>query len=407
MRLRGLVPRRCYQTLVASDVQKFRSLLGATNVLENAQASKYSVDWLKQYQGTPSVVLRPKTTQETSAILAHCHARGLPVVPQGGNTGLVGGSVPTTLGEVVLSMERMNEIETIDEDSGAVVCGAGVVLQTLDEALKAKGLMAPLDLGAKGSCMVGGNVSTNAGGLRLLRYGSLHGSVLGLEVVLSDGSVLNCLSTLRKDNVGFDVKQLFIGAEGALGVVTRVALLAAPLPASVNVAMFGVASFEHCRALLRLARTQCGEILSAVEFSDAAAMGLALEHLEGLGPLPFPPASASHPFYVFIETAGSHAGHDAEKLEGFLEAAAAGGLVGEGVVAADLKQARKLWRLREDLSVGIQRRGHVFKYDVSLPTPRMYALVEDTRERLPPWAGGQSQGWCPWATGIWVMATCT
>jgi hypothetical protein len=141
--------------------------------------------------------------------------------------------------------------------------------------------------------MIGGNVSTNAGGLRLLRYGSLHGSVLGLAVVLSDGSVLDCLTTLRKDNVGFDVKQLFIGAEGALGVVTRVALLAAPLPASVNVAMLGVASFEHCRALLRLARTQCGEILSAVEFSDAAAMGLALEHLEGLGPLPFPPASAS------------------------------------------------------------------------------------------------------------------
>ncbi len=386
--MRGLCLRRGlhhHARLAASDTRHFTALLGAQHVLPptDERTARYAVDWLRQYSGTPSLVLRPGSTEDVSRVLAHCHARGLPVVPHGGNTGLVGGAVPTARGgEVVLSLERLNAIHSIDEDSGAVVCGAGVVLQALDEALGAQGLMAPLDLGAKGSCQVGGNVSTNAGGLRLLRYGSLHGSVLGLEVVLADGAVLDCLTTLRKDNVGLDVKQLFIGAEGALGIVTRVALLAAPRPASVNVALLGVASFDHCRALLRLARARCGEILSAVEFADGAAVGLALDQLEGLGPLPL---GAPHPFYLFIETSGSVAAHDEEKLHGFLEAAGATGLVGEGVVAASEQQARRLWRLREELSLGIQRRGHVFKYDVSLPLPRMYALVEAARARLAQW----------------------
>jgi len=314
--------RRLYGTLGPADIRAFRGMLGEQHVLlpDSDAAAKYATDWLKQFSGRPAVVLRPGTTADVSQVLAHCHARCLPVVPQGGNTGLVGGSVPTALGEVVLSLERLSRVESIDEDSGAVVCGAGVVLQALDEALEARGLMAPLDLGAKGSCMVGGNVSTNAGGLRLLRYGSLHGSVLGLEVVLADGTVLDCLSTLRKDNVGLDVKQLFIGAEGALGIVTRVALLAAPRPAAVNVALLGVATFDRARALLRLARRRCGEVLSAVEFADQAALALALEALEGLGPLPLP---SPHPFYVFVETSGSHAAHDEEKLSAFLEAGSA------------------------------------------------------------------------------------
>jgi len=362
-----------------------REIVGAANVIEggSADSARYTTDWLKQYAGNASAVVRPGSTAEVSRVLAHCHSQGIPIVPQGGNTGLVGGSVPTHRGEVLLSLERMNAIESIDEDSGAVVCGAGVVLQALDEALEKRGLTVPLDLGAKGSCMIGGNVSTNAGGLRLLRYGSLHGSVLGLEVVLADGTVVDCLTRLRKDNVGFDVKQLFIGAEGCLGVVTRVALLAAPRPSSVNVAMFGVESFDKLRLLLRLARGKCGEILSAVEFADAAAMDIALTNLEGLGPLPFQPSSAgAHPFFLFVETSGSHAGHDQEKLGGFLEAAYEGALIREGVVAADTRQAKRLWRLREDLSVGVSRRGHVFKYDVSLPLARMYSLVEATRERL-------------------------
>jgi D-2-hydroxyglutarate dehydrogenase len=304
------------------------------------------------------------------------------VVPQGGNTGLVGGGVPLSH-EVVLSLERLRDVHSFDEDSGVVVCGGGLVLQALDEALGARGWMVPLDLGSKGSCAVGGNVATNAGGLRLLRYGSLHGSVLGLEVVTARGETLDMLSTLRKDNVGFDLKQLFIGSEGALGVVTRVALLAAPRPASVNVAVFGVGSFDNCRRLLRLARLTLGETLSAAEYVDGAAMALTLKTL-GLRS-PFEGAAA---FNFFVETAGCNAAHDAEKLSAFVERASEEGLIADGVVAADASQARRLFRLREDVSVALSQRGHVFKYDVSLRRlADMDLLVREMRERL------RGRGW--------------
>lgn len=307
----------------------------------------------------------------------------------GGNTGLVGGSVPIGH-EIVLSLERMNSVVAFDEASGVLVCEAGCVLQGLDEKLANHGYMMPLDLGAKGSCTIGGNVSTNAGGLRLLRYGSLHGSVLGVEVVQADGTVLDLMSVLRKDNVGFDLKQLFIGAEGSLGIVTAASIQTAPRPASVNVAMFGCQSFEACRTLLRSAKRGLGEILSAVEFVDRDAMDLTLGTLfPEAGPAPFGtstmPMSEPHNFYVVIETAGSNAAHDNEKLEGFLSTVTDAGTVQDGVVAADVKQARHLWRLREDVSVAISQRGHVYKYDLSFPLPHMYDIVEVMREKLAPW----------------------
>lgn len=167
------------------------------------------------------MVLRPKSTEEVSAILKHCSARGIAVNPQGGNTGLVGGSVPV-FDEVVLSTSLMNKVIALDEFSGVLVCQAGCVLEVLDNYLAERGFMMPLDLGAKGSCQIGGNISTNAGGVRYLRYGSLHGTVLGLEVVLADGTIVDTISTCRKDATGYDLKQLFIGAEGTLGVVTKV-----------------------------------------------------------------------------------------------------------------------------------------------------------------------------------------
>jgi len=262
------------------------------------------------------------------------------------------------------------------------VCGTGTVLQALDAFLAERGCMVPLDLGSKGSCMLGGNVSTNAGGLRLLRYGSLHGSVLGLEVVTARGETLDMLSTLRKDNVGFDLKQLFIGSEGALGVVTRVALLAAPRPASVNVAVFGVESFDKCRRLLRLARATLGETLSAAEYVDGVAMALSLATLGLRSPFDNG-GGGGHAFNFFVETAGCNAAHDVEKLSAFLEGASAEGLIADGVVAADASQARRLFRLREDVSVALSQRGHVFKYDVSLRRlADMDLLVREMRERL-------------------------
>ena len=231
-----------FSVVRASDADAFVDALGgdATRVLTRAEdVKKYSVDWMGKYVGASAVVVLPRTTEEVSKVMRHCHARRIAVVPQGGNTGLVGGGTPTR-DEVVVSLERMRDIVSIDEDAGCAVCEAGVVLEELESAVRARGMTVPLDLGAKGKCQMGGCVSTNAGGLRLLRYGSLRGSVLGLEVVLPNGDVLDLVRTLRKDNTGYDLKQLFIGAEGTLGVVTKVAISTPRAPRSVNVALFPI-----------------------------------------------------------------------------------------------------------------------------------------------------------------------
>jgi len=377
---------RAFTRAAPEDLAAFARIVGAANVIDGAapEAEGFRLDWLRQHRGRPACVVRPRDAGETAAVLRHCSARRIAVVPQGGNTGLVGGGVPLSH-EVVLSTRRMDAVGPLDADAGVVACGAGAVLQALDAFLEPHGLMVPLDLGSKGSCAVGGNVSTNAGGLRLLRYGSLHGSVLGLEVVTARGEVLDMMSALRKDNVGFDLKQLFIGSEGALGVVTRVALLAAPRPAAVSAALIGAADFGACRALLRLARESLGEVLSAAEFVDARAMALTLETLGLASPLAGGPAAHGH--FFFVECSGSSSAHDAAKLEGFLEKAFGRGLAGDGVVAAEPAKARRLFRLREDVSVALSQRGHVFKYDVSLKMDDMYRLVEEMRERL------DARGW--------------
>jgi len=372
-----------HSQVTLEDFRVFESIVGKANILDGSSpdAAKYNIDWLRQYQGKASYVILPRSTAEIASILKHCSERKLAIVPQGGNTSLVGGSVPIT-NELVLSLSRLNTIESFNEDSCVVICGAGTILQNLDSYLKDRGFTVPLDLGAKGSCEIGGNVSTNAGGLRLLRYGSLHGSVIGLEVVTSSGQVLDMLTTLRKDNVGFDLKQLFIGAEGSLGIVTRVALLASQLPRAVNVVLLGVASFEKCRSLLRLARSSLSEIVSAIEFVDKKAMGLTLNILNVAKPM-----SQEHDFYLFIEASGSNQQHDNAKLDLFLEDAFKRGLISDGIVASDIEQAKKIFRLREEVPLALAQRGYVFKYDVSLQMSYMYTLVEDMNRRL------EERGW--------------
>jgi D-2-hydroxyglutarate dehydrogenase len=226
----------------------------------------------------------------------------------------------------------------------------------------------------------GGNVSTNAGGLRLLRYGSLHGSVLGLEVVLPDGRVLDLLRTLRKDNTGLDLKQLFIGAEGALGVVTAVSLLAPPRPTSVQVAFLALSDFPAVLATLARARAQLGEVLSACEFLDRESLELCVERLEGArDPLPESSSAAAH--YMVVETSGSNAEHDRAKLDAFLESALEAGDVLDGTVAADTAQARALWRLREGVTEALVKAGAVYKYDISMPQVRRPERRKKREER--------------------------
>mmetsp|Transcript_16768 Transcript_16768/g.48601 ORF Transcript_16768/g.48601 Transcript_16768/m.48601 type:complete len:502 (+) Transcript_16768:20-1525(+) len=367
-----------FNKLTDDDLAFFRSVLKENDVITDTESLKtYNTDWMNKYHGKSTVALRPRSTEQVSKILKHCNDRRIPVVPQGGNTGLVGGSVAVE-DEVVLTLAGMDKVLAVDEFAGTATCQAGVVLQQLQEAVEAKGYTVPLDLGAKGSCHIGGNVATNAGGLRFLRYGSLHGTVLGIEAVLADGTIIDNLNTLKKDNTGYDLKQLFIGSEGTLGIVTGVALALPKLPSSVQLAYLAVDSYESVLTVFKEAKGHLAEILSAVEFLDDQALDLTLEHLHGARN----PLESRAPFYMLIEVSGSNEEHDAEKLNGFLEAMMEGGQVTDGTLAADTVQMQGIWRIREGITEALSKAGAVYKYDISLPLPQLYDLVEDTRTRL-------------------------
>jgi len=369
-----------YASVTSADEEFFKSIVGETSVLTSPEdCVSHNIDWMRKYHGNSRMVVKPSTTEQVAAILAHCNDRRLAVVPQGGNTGLVGGSVPVH-DEVILSTSNLNRIISIDPASGVLVCQAGCVLQHLDEHARQHGCVVPLDLGAKGSCQIGGNIATNAGGLRLLRYGSLHGSVLGLEVVLADGTILDTLQTLRKDNTGYDVKQLFIGSEGTLGVVTGVSILCPPAPTSVQVTFLAVPSFKAVQSVLQKARTRLGEVLSACEFLDSTSLEVVTTHVEtAINPL----EGNQHPFYMVIETSGSNVEHDRQKLEMFLEEVMEEGVVLDGTIAESDAAAQKIWNVREAISEACLHAGtQLFKYDFSYAVPDMYSLVEEMRERL-------------------------
>jgi D-2-hydroxyglutarate dehydrogenase len=404
----ALPPRGDFATLTDEDVAFFREVLEGTRAGDDAGSrdtaktssssssfrkvrvdagslASANEDWMKKYRGRSTVLLLPSTTAEVSAVLKHCNERRLAVVPQGGNTGLVGGGVPVH-DEVIVNVRSLNAVVSIDESAGVVVAEAGVVLEDLESAANAHNLTIPLDLGAKGKCQIGGNVSTNAGGLRLVRYGSLRGTVLGLEIVLADGRVLDLLKTLRKDNTGYDLKQLFIGAEGTLGIITKVALLAPPKPNAVGVLFAGVSSFKNAVAAMRLAKQILGGSLSAFEFLDRASLEVVLRELKGTSdPLPL----HKSPFYVVCEvaeTAGEEASAARKKARRRLETFAAllsrRGLVTASVVGKNEKQAFALWNLRERVSLALKHAGATYKYDLSLPTESMYDLVDALRARV-------------------------
>ncbi|KAL0547121.1 hypothetical protein IC582_017044 [Cucumis melo] len=368
-----------FSRLNSDDIEFFRSILGEKNVVQDEdRLLDANTDWLRKYRGSSKLLLQPRSTEEVSQILKYCNSRDLPVVPQGGNTGLVGGSVPV-FDEVIINLRLMNDIVSFDKVSGILVCEAGGILENLSSFLDNQGFIMPLDLGAKGSCQIGGNVSTNAGGLRLVRYGSLHGSVLGLEVVLADGRVLDMLGTLRKDNTGYDLKHLFIGSEGTLGIITKISILTPPKLPAINVAFLGCKDYSSCQKLLVDAKRKLGEILSAFEFLDNMSMDLVLNHLEGIRN-PLPPTM--HNFYVLLETTGTDESYDKEKLEAFLLRSMEGGLVSDGVLAQDINQISSFWQIREGIPEALMKAGAVYKYDLSLPVEKMYDLVEEMRTRL-------------------------
>lgn len=368
-----------FKKLDENDLKYFQSVLEDSNglITDSDDLLFYNEDWMRKYRGQSQLVLKPKSTEQVSSILKYCNEQKLAVVPQGGNTGLVGGSNPI-FDEIIISLASLNKIRSFDDVSGILKCDAGLILENADNFLAEKGYIFPLDLGAKGSCHIGGNVACNAGGLRLIRYGSLHGSVLGLEAVLPDGTIYNSMNSLRKDNTGYDLKQLFIGLEGTLGIITGVSVLCPARPQSFNVALLGVSSYEAVQKVFVGARKELSEILSAFEFMDRKSQVLCGQHLK----IDHPIESAEYPFYVLIETSGSSKEHDDEKLENFLANQMEEGLVDDGIIAQDETQLKNLWSWRESIPESSTMNGGVYKYDVSLPLKDLYGLVEAVNVKL-------------------------
>uniref|UniRef100_A0A914HRP8 D-2-hydroxyglutarate dehydrogenase, mitochondrial n=1 Tax=Globodera rostochiensis TaxID=31243 RepID=A0A914HRP8_GLORO len=317
---------------------------------------------------------------KVSAVLKHCYHRRLAVVPQAGNTGLVGGSVPVH-DEIVLSIKKITSTFLFDDNSGVLDCDAGFILEDADVRLAKDGFMVPIDLGAKGSCLIGGITATNAGGIRLIRYGSMHSHVLGMEVVIPDkhGTVLKLGSNLRKDNTDLHLHKLFVGSEGQLGVITRIQMQTVPKPNSVQSAFLGVHSFKQCLAILRTAKQMLNEILSSFEFIDGETMQMVEQNAGLRGPLS---VNSVFPFYLLIETSGTESVHDLAKMDQFLDKCIDNELAADGVLAKNVSEAEHLWKIRENCSLGLRQDGYVFKHDLSLPLEHFYELTEQIRERL-------------------------
>ncbi|EGO19810.1 hypothetical protein SERLADRAFT_358276 [Serpula lacrymans var. lacrymans S7.9] len=334
-----------------------------------------------KYHGKATTVLRPRTTKEVSDIVKWCAKRRIGIVPQGGNTGLVGGSVSLDK-EVVLNLGAMSNVRSFDPVSGILVADAGCILESLGDYIAPHNYIMPLDLGAKGSCQIGGNIATNAGGLRLLRYGSLHGSVLGLEVVLPDGTILDQLSTLRKDNTGYDMKQLFIGAEGTLGIVTGVSIMTPPAPQATHNVMLALPRFDNILPLFQAVKRDLGEILSAFEYIDRTAYDTAVAH--GHARVFTDEEMQGAQCFVLIETSGGNNDHDEQKITELLESllTADKPLVLTGVLSQSPAQFASLWALREGLPEALQKEGKPYKYDISIPIADFERVVDSCRDQL-------------------------
>ncbi|WP_035484767.1 FAD-binding oxidoreductase [Geminicoccus roseus] len=342
------------------------------------ERTRYERDWSGDHVGQARMVLRPRSTGEVQEIIRRCAAAGVPVVPQGGHTGLVGGATPAGSGrEVVVSLERMNRIRRIDPAGFAMVAEAGCILETVQNAAREADLYFPLSLSAEGSCQIGGNIATNAGGINVLRYGMTRELVLGLEAVLPDGRLFDGLGGLRKDNTGYDLKQLFIGSEGTLGIVTAATLKLYPRPTQVETALLGLSSVAQAVALFAQARRDMGDLMSAFELMPRACVELALDVTPDLRD-PFDPA----PVYILLEASAGELIELRAILERFLERAVEQELVADGAIAASTSQARDFWRIREGLIEGQVRRGRHLRTDVSIPISSIASFIERTETAL-------------------------
>lgn len=353
-------------------IDELRATVGAAHVLTEGDLSAWELDWRKRWRGKALAVVRPGSTAEVAAAVRACAAAGTAIVPQGGNTGLVGGGVPDDSGrQVLLSLQRLNRIRAVDAANLTLTAEAGCVLQTLQTAAAEQGLLLPLSLAAEGSCTIGGNLATNAGGTQVLRWGNTRELCLGLEVVTAAGEVWDGLSGLRKDNTGYDLRDLFIGSEGTLGIITAATIKLAPQPAATTTALAACATLQDCVALLGLARSRLGAGLTGFEVMNAFSLELVAKHFPAL-PRPLPGA----PWTVLLEQSDTEGEQQARvRFEALLEAALEAGHVHDAAVAESLAQSRALWHLRESIPLAQAEEGLNIKHDISVPVSRIPAFV--------------------------------
>jgi FAD/FMN-containing dehydrogenase len=339
--------------------------------------ARYSRDWSGDHYGRPLAVARPRNVLEAAAVMRKCTELSIPVVPQGGLTGLVGAAVAAPGGgELVISLERLNAVRFVDAIDFAMVVEAGCILEDAKRAAEAKDCLLPITFGAQGTCRIGGNIATNAGGMNVLRYGMTRDLVLGLEVVLADGRVWNGLNVLRKDNRGYDLKQLFIGSEGTLGIITAAALKLFPKPDRVETALIGLRSVEDAMALYARARRACGDLLTAFELILRDGLEVALKARTDL----VDPLQRPHPVYVLMEAATSAKIELRDLFESFL--AEASDLVDDGVIAASRAQSDRLWLFRETMVEAQGRGGRYLRTDVSVPISALAVFVGEALRAL-------------------------
>jgi FAD/FMN-containing dehydrogenase len=359
----------------AEAIERLKAVVGRAGHLDDpADIAPYCTSWRDNWVGRVPLVLRPQSTAEVASIVCICAERGIGIVPQGGNTGLTGGSQPhDDMSEVIVSTSRLKRIRGIDTVDDTITVEAGVILKEIQSAADRADRLFPLSLGAEGSCQIGGNISTNAGGVQVLRYGNMRNLVLGLEAVLPDGSVWNGLRSLRKDNTGYDMKQMFIGAEGTLGIVTAAVLRLFPKPTASETAWIGLESPAAAVALLGHMRARMGDAVSAFELIRRSLVDFLVAGVPGHED----PMQAPHPWYVLMDvTTQGPPGSLHEPLAEALASVQEEGMVQDALIAASGAQVAKLWRMRESLPEAVVSAGGAIPHDISVPVSRIPEFVE-------------------------------